>query len=133
MRLTILALADYGSVDVTTQKMNILGIFTQMLSRQYPFKHHRFVIIAKIVADLGDSSEPHNLVMTMADADAKTVIARLETKITIPFDQQGRRPDFNLILELNTLEFPHPGDYQVLISVDDIELGATSIELIKVD
>jgi hypothetical protein len=130
MKVKILAVADYASVDEATKKVNILGIFSTIFAQTFPAKHRRMVIVAKISADLEDTAGERSLTITVWDDDRKNELAQLATPFTIPHVASGVRPDFNAVWEINQLEFSSPGHYEIVVSVDDVELGTTSIELI---
>jgi hypothetical protein len=129
MKLKILAIADYATVDEITQKLNILGIFSAIFAREFPARHRRLVVVAKIAAELSDTADERRLTITLCNDD-KVELVQLETSFSIPHGASGIRPDFNAVWEINQLEFPHAGHYQIAVEVDDVELGTTSLELI---
>jgi hypothetical protein len=129
MILKILAVADYATIDEITKKLNILGIFSTIFAREFPARHRRLVVVAKIAAELSDTAEERKLTITLCDDD-KVELVQFEASFSIPHDTSGIRPDFNFVWEINLLEFPHAGHYQIAVEVDDVELGTTSLELI---
>lgn len=130
MKLQMLVLADYASKDTATQKLNILGVFSKIHAKEFPVKHRRMVIVAKIVADYTDTTDNRNLAINLSDEDGLQLI-ELKTQFHIPHGEAGHRPDFDILWEVNFLEFPHEGYYQLVVSIDSQEIGTTSVELIK--
>jgi hypothetical protein len=131
MKLKILAVADYATVDEITKKLNILGIFSTIFAREFPARHRRLVIVAKIAAELSDTADERRLTITLCDDD-KVELVQFEASFSIPHGASGIRPDFNAVWEINLLEFPHDGHYQISVEVDNAELGTTSLELIHI-
>jgi len=130
MKLKILAIADYAREDGISRKLDILGIFSRIYTSKFPAIHSRMVIVAKVEAELGDDTEPKDFSVTFADQDGLKLL-EISAPFKIPHGEQGIRPDFNFIWELNGLEFPHAGHYQLQANIDGKELGTTSIELIQ--
>lgn len=132
MKLKILTLADYATIDVATRKLTIVGAFTVIFAKQFPVKHRRMVIVAKIAAELGDTADQHEVKVTLEDDD-NVEVAQLITPFSIPHVKTGVRPDFDLLWEINQLEFPHDGHYRITVAIDGKDVGDTSIQLMQIN
>ena len=53
----------------------------------------------------------------------------LQTLIERPFKSQGPIQRINLINEVRNLSFPGPGDYGIMIGIDDEPLLATNLQV----
>ena len=131
MKIQLIITADYASIDQATQKLNILGAFTRIHARTFPIRHQRMVLAVKIAAELGDSTETRLFKVVLVDSDGMELL-QVSGPLKIGHESDGTRPDFIAVLELNDLEFPHPGHYEFKVYVDDQELGNTSIGLAEV-
>lgn len=110
---------DGVHIDPDTGKHTILGIFSHIPARQFPFVHP-FMIWFLAITDC--SPGEHKLRISMGlDATA------LEPLLERPFESQSPLHRLNLINEIRNLPFPQPGEYSLLIEIDDEPLLATSV------
>lgn len=130
MKLTISLVADFAYVDTATNKLYILGTFTNINVAHFPTVHRRLVVVIQIKPELGDHAEEHNMRVLMTDPDG-TDLVQFTTPFQLPYAQIGPRPSYNMIVELNNLPFPGPGTYQFTVDVDDDELGVIPIEVVN--
>lgn len=131
MKIQMLVVADYGSIDGATGKLNLIGVFNRIYSHQFPARHQRLAVVAKLVADSPfETTEPRNFELVLRDADA-TDLFQASGMISIARDPLGNQLDANIILEINMLEFPHPGTYEFSVRIEGDTIGETTIELIQ--
>ncbi len=131
MKIQMLIVADYASVDTATGKLNVIGAFGRIFFNQFPGKHQRMTVVVKLVADSPtETTEPRKFELVLADEDGLELF-QASHSVSIPRDQFGNRSDANVLLELNNLEFPHPGTYEFSVRIDGEEIGNTPIELIQ--
>lgn len=130
MKLTIALAADYASVEQATGKLNVLGVFTRINAPRFPATHPRLALVAQIRPELGDHTNQRNLKVLLVDSDGVELL-QIAGSFRLPHADSGPRPDFNIVLELNNLIFPHPGEYEFQISTDDENLGDIPLELVK--
>ncbi len=132
MKIQMLIAADYASVDVASGKLNILGAFTRISAKQFPVVHHRMAVVVKLAADdPTETTDPRKFDLILADADG-TELLQLSNWVSIPRDPLGNRLDANVILELNRLEFAHPGTYEFSVVIDGEKIGDTAIYVVQV-
>lgn len=131
MKIQMFVIADYASVDLATGKLNILGAFTRITAKQFPVIHNRLAVAIKLAADSPlETTRPRNFRLVLTDADGQELV-QVSGAVGIPRDENGNRQDANVILELNALEFPHPGVYEFSVYIDDEKLDDASIELLQ--
>lgn len=129
----MLIAADYASVDLATGKLNILGAFTRMHVKTFPYSHHRMALVVKLAAaDILEPTDMRVFSVVMTDEDG-TEYLQMSGGVQIPRDEYGNRPDANIILETNGLEFPHPGVYSFTIYIDGQELDHTAVEVVSTE
>jgi hypothetical protein len=110
---------DAVHIDPATGKHTILGVFSNIRARQFPVTHPRmiwFLTLSDVPAG------KHKIRLSMG-LDA----TRLNPLIDQEFESHGPLQRINLINEILNLRFPTPGDYSIIIEVDDELLLATSI------
>jgi hypothetical protein len=110
---------DGVHVDPASGKHTILGIFSNIRAHQFPVTHP-FMVWFLTVTDC--AAGPHRMKILLGlDATNPTPL------IERPFESQGPLQRINLINEINHLTFPEPGDYSIVIEIDDEPLLATNL------
>ncbi len=105
---SLLLIADYANKTMDG-KLNVMGIFRQVNARKFPAKHPHMVLVIKLQAELGeDTSQARALTVRLLDEDAREIM-NLTTKIQFPKRVSELQPEFNAIVNLNNISFPHPG------------------------
>ena len=131
MRIMLLITADHASVETTTGKLNILGAFSRIItSDDFPKIWNRMSLAVKIRSELTDHHDERTLTVEIIDEDAEKHF-HFSGPFKFPPSGTGMPSEFNAVLELNGLKFPHPGFYNYVVSVDGEELGRTPVELVK--
>ncbi len=110
---------DGVHVDPGSGKHTILGVFSNIRGRKFPVAHP-FMVWFLTLTDV--TAGPHKVRISMG-LDPTNLTPLLER----PFESQGPLQRINLINEIRNLSFAQPGDYSLLIEVDDEPLLATSI------
>lgn len=110
---------DGVHVDPGTGKHTILGVFSNIRGRQFPVAHP-FMVWFLTLSDVPAGA--HKIRISMG-IDA----TQLQPLIDRTFESQSPLQRINLINEIRNLSFPRPGDYSIVIEVDDEPLLATSI------
>ena len=110
---------DGVHIDPASGKHTILGIFSNIRAHQFPVTHP-FMVWFLTVTDC--AAGPHRMKISLGlDATNPTPL------IERPFESQGPLQRINLINEINHLTFPEPGDYSIVIEIDDEPLLATNL------
>ncbi len=112
-------LCDAVHIDPSSGKHTILGVFSNIMAKHFPVVHPHMVWFMTLT-DV--SAGPHKMRISMGinPMDPKPLIER-------PFDSQGPLVRINLINEIRNLSFQQPGEYSILIEIDDEPLLATSL------
>ncbi|MFH1496197.1 MAG: hypothetical protein ABII82_00090 [Verrucomicrobiota bacterium] len=114
-------ICDAVHVDPSTGKQTLLGVFSNIRARQFPFTHPMMVWYL-VLNDV--PSGKHRMRISMTD-DATHPRPLIERE----FESHGPLQRINLINEIRNLTFHRPGDYGLLIEVDDELLLATSLNI----
>lgn len=110
---------DGVHIDPATGKHTILGIFSNIRGRQFPVVHP-FMVWFLTLSDVPAGKHKIRIAMGLDPTNLTPLIER-------EFESQGPLQRINLINEIRNLSFPKPGDYSLVIDVDDEPLLATSI------
>lgn len=112
-------MCDAVHIDPATGKHTILGVFSNIKGRTFPVVHPHMVWF---------------LTLTDVQAGKHTIKIRLGIDPTNPaeliqreFESQSPLHRINLVNELRNLQFNQPGDYHIVIEVDDEPILATNL------
>lgn len=110
---------DGVHIDPSSGKHTILGVFSNVRARQFPVVHP-FMIWFLTISDVPAGQHKIRISMGLDPTNLTPLIDR-------PFESQSPLQRINLINEIRNLTFPAPGDYSIVIEVDDEPLLATSL------
>ncbi|MBM3842218.1 MAG: hypothetical protein FJ397_02955 [Verrucomicrobia bacterium] len=110
---------DAVHIDPGSGKHTILGIFSNIQARQFPVTHP-YMVWFLTLTDCAPG--PHHLRISMG-----LEATRLDPLLERDFESQSPLHRINLINEIRHLSFPDPGEYSLLVEVDDEPLLATSL------
>jgi len=110
---------DGVHIDPSSGKHTILGVFSNIRARQFPVVHP-FMIWFLTLSDVSKGQHKIRISLGLDPANATPIIDRT-------FESQSPMQRINLINEIRNLSFAGPGDYSIIIEVDDDPLLATSI------
>ena len=110
---------DGVHIDPGTGKHTILGIFSHIDARQFP-SVHPFMIWFLSICDCAPGKHKLRISMGLNATNPDKLLER-------PFESHGPLSRINLINEIRNLTFPRPGDYSLLIEIDDEPLLATNL------
>ena len=131
MKLLVLLAADYASLEANG-KLNVMGIFRHIYARAFPARHATMYLVAKLGADLGETSEERQLVIKLLDNDGSEVV-QFEQPFSFPKPAGGQRPEANFIVRINDLVFEKPGVYEFVLLVDGHHQGDLAIDLVQLE
>jgi hypothetical protein len=112
-------LCDGVHIDPGTGKHTILGVFSNIKALRFPVVHPHMVWFMTLT-DVSAGAHRMRISMGLDPTAPKPLIDR-------PFESQGPLARINLINDIRNLSFPQPGDYSILIEIDDEPILATSI------
>ena len=110
---------DGVHIDPASGKHTILGVFSNIRARQFPVVHP-FMIWFLTISDVPGGQHKIRISMGVDPTNMTPLIDRT-------FESQSPLQRINLINEIRNLNFTQPGDFSILIEVDDEPLLATSI------
>jgi hypothetical protein len=110
---------DGVHIDPGSGKHTVLGIFSNICARQFPVRHP-FMIWFLTVTDCAPGLHSLRISIGLDPQNMTKVLER-------PFEAQNPLQRINLINELRNCEFPQPGEYGILIEIDDEPLLATNL------
>lgn len=109
MLVRIAALADYASLSVG-DKLNILGIFSNIMARNEPVVHTQMHLVVQFEFDATEAGKKEVRIL-LADADGHELLS-LGGEIAVPRARSGESSTINQILTLNNVTFPRFGRYE---------------------
>ncbi len=110
---------DGVHIDPGSGKHTLLGIFSNIKARAFPFVHPHMIWFLT----LSDVSPGMHVIRICLSLDPTQPLELLKRE----FESKSPLHRINLINELNNLQFDQPGDYSILIEVDDEPLLATNL------
>src|SRR5438445_646412 len=131
MDLTLLLVADYASATVDG-KLNIIGVFQQILAVNFPATHAEMYLVMQLGADASEAGKEFTLDIRVIDEDGE-YLARFSLDSTVPPIEKGRRIIVNNIVKLIGVKFPKPGFYVFRIVLNKELEETLRIEVIHVD
>lgn len=112
-------MCDGVHLDPASGKHTILGVFSNIKARAFPVVHP-FMIWFITLTDVSPGEHRIRISMGLDPTNPVELIYR-------PFESQSPLHRINLINEIRNLTFERPGEYSILIEVDDEPLLATSL------
>jgi hypothetical protein len=112
-------LCDAVHIDPASGKHTILGVFSNIMAKHFPVTHPHMVWFLTLT-DVAAGSHRMKISMGLDPTQPKPLIER-------NFDSQGPLMRINLINEIRNLSFSGPGEYAILIEIDDEPILATSL------
>lgn len=116
MKPLLFLAADYANIT-GDGKLNVMGVFNDIFSFNFPARHSSMHLVGKLGAELGEYGQTRNFTIKLLDEDGNQVMD-ISGQFEIPKGERGRKPEVNLILELKDVIFPKPGIYQFVLLVE---------------
>jgi hypothetical protein len=110
---------DGVHIDPATGKHTLLGVFSHLSSRQFPFMHP-FMVWFLTLTDCAPGPHKLRISIGLDPATPQPLIER-------PFESQSPLHRINIVNEFCNLPFPRPGEYSILIEIDDEPLIVTNL------
>lgn len=110
---------DAVHIDPDTGKHTFLGVFTNIHSPRFPFVHP-YMVWFLTLTDVQPGKHRVRFLMGL-DATNPAELMRRE------FESHSPLHRINLVNELRNLPFERPGEYSLLIEIDDEPLLATNL------
>jgi hypothetical protein len=110
---------DGVHIDPSSGKYTILGVFSNIKALSFPINHPLMVWFMTLT-DVSAGKHVMRISMGLTPTTMQKLIER-------PFESQSPLHRINLINEIRNLSFPHPGDYSLLIEIDDEPILVTNL------
>lgn len=112
---------DAVHIDPGSGKHTLLGIFSNIHAGQFPMVYP-FMVWFLTLTDCAPGQHKLKISMGHGNATPQHLLER-------PFESRSPLDRINLINEIRHLPFPAPGEYALLVEIDDEPLLATSITI----
>jgi hypothetical protein len=116
---------DAATIDAAN-KLNVLGIFTDISGNNFPLKYHQVTFVAIIKGHRSEIGQ-HKFGIQLVDSDGKAIIPPLQGTFEITTEKYIH----NIVMMLQGVEFPKPGVYVADITVDNHHLRSEELILIQ--
>jgi hypothetical protein len=116
MKETIAVLADYASLSID-QKLNILGIFTRIVSRAEPVTHAQMQLVVGYEFEPAEAGRK-DMKVVLIDADGRMILS-MAGEVNIVPSLPGEPCAINQIIQLNNITFPKFGDYEFQVLINE--------------
>ncbi len=116
MKIRVSVLADYASIS-EGNKLNILGIFANVMSPSEPIVHPQMKVVTQYEFDPSESGEK-KVKIVLVDVDGKEMFS-INGTINVPHSSNNEPVIVNQILNLNNITFPRFGDYEFKILINN--------------
>jgi hypothetical protein len=110
---------DGVHLDPASGKHTILGVFSNIKAHRFPVTHPLMIWFLTIT-DCSPGQHKMRISMGLDPTQLQPLIER-------PFESQSPLHRINLINEIRNLSFPQPGDYTLLVEIDDEPLLTTGL------
>jgi hypothetical protein len=112
---------DAVHIDAASGKHTLLGAFSSIKAHHYPVTHPHMVWFLTIT-DCAPGNHRMRISMSLDPTKMQVLLER-------PFESQSPLHRINLINEIRNLTFGEPGEYSLLVEIDEEPLLATSLTL----
>ena len=132
MKLILAALADYTSIT-QEGKLNILGIFDTIHSKEFPLHYPnpmQLVLKFEFSATDDDIGKEQICTVVLQDEDGKRILT-INGAVTPPNPPPGEILTTQIILDLKGVPFRRPGRYEFAIMIKDKEVWNLPLKVVK--
>jgi hypothetical protein len=131
MKLLLFLAADCANIT-REGKLNVMGVFNDIFSQNFPARHSSMHLVAKLGAELGEYGQTRDFKVDLLDEDGRPIFD-LSGQFQIPVGERGRKPEVNLILELKDIVFPKAGTYEFVLLVEKDQKGELTLYVNQID
>lgn len=115
MQIEIFSLCDAATGD--SGKVNILGAFDTIFSKQAPVVHSQCAIVLRVRFKISEG-EDHEVTVNFINEDGKAVIPPAKGRIKLQFSENQTSVSKNLIFNIQGLNLKDFGEYAVDLTID---------------
>lgn len=105
--------------------LNVLNTFDNINSTQFPCVHPKFMYAACVRFHRSEIGK-HKFKLSFIDDDGKEIIPQIHGEVMVADTQLSA----NMLIEVNGVNFPKPGVYQIDLTVDNQHVSTENINLV---
>jgi hypothetical protein len=119
MEVKLALVADAANIS-QEGKLNLLGVFTNINTRQLPVLHPEMQLVLQLEASPAEAGTKKELKVIMLDEDGQPDGGRVEAEFVVPEPRgPGQRIRVQWILKLNNMTFRKDGSHQIVILLNE--------------
>ena len=122
--LKAMLLCDQTLVEEGSHKRSLIGLFDRVKSNQFPTVHGSM----SIYVQFREIEGKFDFTLELFDLAEDKTLHKAEVK---DFNEQEKSRDCELVFNLLSVRFVHPGDYEFRIYVNDQIFGQKSFQVIQ--
>jgi hypothetical protein len=126
MEVKIFLTADYASVD-RANKLNILGVFTQIHAHTLPSVVAQFYVILQLA--FNDTEKGNRIVFIKLLNPSGTEIATVSAEFDIPDVGAGHTAHVNILTPLHNIVFSELGSYEFRLFIGEDYQASNQLEV----
>lgn len=130
MRVKYSFVCDAANIS-QTGNLNVLGIFSNINTRKFPCAHPKFTYVANIEFHRSESGQ-HDFKVTLVNDDGHNILPPLSGKIDSK-QISTYSSSVNIILELQNVNFPKAGIYEIDLIIDNQLACSETIRVVDVN
>ncbi len=104
MNANLLLVADYANTTADN-RLNVMGIFTQVYSVNFPAVHPQMYLIAQLSANPAEYGRKFKLGIKLLDADATKELINFISEVEVPKPDNGQPVLMNFVIPLISVVF----------------------------
>ena len=116
MDVTFAVVADYANVS-REGKLNVMGIFDRVFTRQVPGRFPPMQLVIRLEADFAEMGTEHSVRVQLADPEDEAVFD-IDGSFTPRGGQPGQKTSVNHVLQLGNVPLATTGIHRVLVWID---------------
>ena len=128
MEIDLAVVADAANVS-QEGKLNILGIFDTIWSRDFPFRHASMIFVVRVSADFTEQGV-HPMEVRLVDADGEQIFSA-EGPLQVASGVPGRPVKPHIVMGLSGVAFPRAGDYAFDILIDGRHVRSVPLYIVE--
>ncbi len=120
------AATDYGG------KLNILGTFDTIFSRELPARHPNCSIALRVLF-AREEEGLHRLMLNFVDADGGAIMTPIELPVQVTVPDEVDSISRNIVINIQQLRFTEPGQYAIDIAFDGMHRASIPLRVSKIE
>lgn len=128
-KINFIHICDYASAG-DIGKVNILGIFENIITSNLPYQHPQFYIVSNVsVKKTGDYKQT---IKITREEDKEIIFSLPETVFPVTkLPEETKEFNIGFMAQINALKFEKYGSYDIQIFVNGLNIGGKKFNLIK--